>query len=93
MSAPSGRRDTVAGTSARHRARRKDTRRLLEAIEAAGGTAEQSPGQGGHWKVYLDGRYIGGLCCTPSDHRSMQNDIARLRRNGLRITSKGRYAG
>lgn len=47
----------------------------------------------GHWKVYLDGEYIGGLASTPSDHRSTQNDIARLRRRGLNIDTKGRYAG
>jgi len=83
----------VPGTSAKNRGANKEARRLLKAIEDAGGTVEPCRSRDGHWKVYLDGRYIGGLACTPTDHRSTQNDIARLRRNGLRITSKGRYEG
>jgi hypothetical protein len=83
----------VPGSSARKRARTKDARRLLEAIEAAGGVVEPCRSRDGHFKVYLDGVYIGGIASTPSDHRSTQNDIARLRRNGLRITTRGRYEG
>lgn len=81
----------VPGSSARNRGASKDTRRLLAAIESAGGTVEPCRNRAGHWKVYLDGHYIGGLACSPSDHRSTQNDIARLRRNGLAIDTKGRY--
>jgi hypothetical protein len=91
MSRPRGQGGAVAGTSSRRRAATKDTRRLLKAIEAAGGHVEPCRARDGHWKVYLDGHYIGGLACTPTDHRSTQNDIARLRRNGLNIDTKGRY--
>lgn len=81
----------VPGTSSGNRAARKETRALLAAIEAAGGNVQPCRNRQGHWKVYLDGTYIGGVACTPSDHRSTQNDIARLRRNGLSIDTKGRY--
>lgn len=73
------------------RASKKDTRKLLDAIRAAGGTVEPHRGKDGHFKVYLDGRYIGGIAGTPSDRRARANDIARLRRGGLNITSKGTY--
>lgn len=79
--------------SAGCRASRKDTRRLLDATRSAGGVVEEHQGRNGHFKVYLDGQYIGGIAGTPSDSRSRQNDIARLRRGGLRITSKGRFEG
>ncbi|UXE04455.1 HicA-like toxin [Mycobacterium phage Funsized] len=79
--------------SAGCRGSRKDTRRLLDAIRAAGGEVVAHTGKDGHWKVYLDGQYIGGIAGTPGDRRSWQNDIARLRRGGLNITSKGQYRG
>ncbi|AHJ88387.1 hypothetical protein CG91_gp087 [Mycobacterium phage 39HC] len=72
----------------------KDTRLLLEAVEAAGGECvPHGRTRPGHWKVYLGGKMIGGISGTPSDHRTRKNDIARLRRNGLNITSKGTYDG
>lgn len=73
------------------RGSRKDTRKLLDAIRAAGGTVEPHRGKDGHYKVYLDGTYLGGIAGTPSDWRARANDIARLRRGGLNITSKGHY--
>lgn len=80
----------VPGSSAKKRGcARKETRRLLEAIEAAGGVVEPCSNRSGHWKVFLDGRYIGGLAGTSSDWRGRQNDIARLRRNGLPLNTKG----
>ncbi|QPX62196.1 HicA-like toxin [Mycobacterium phage Indlovu] len=83
----------VPGSSSRRRGKSKEVRKLLEAIEQAGGEVVPCRNRDGHWKVYLDGEYIGGLASTPSDHRSTQNDIARLRRRGLNIDTKGRYAG
>lgn len=83
----------VPGSSCRRRGKSKEVRQLLDAIEAAGGTVEPCRNRDGHWKVFLDGEYIGGLAATPSDHRSTKNDIARLRRRGLNINSKGRYEG
>ncbi len=70
---------------------RKEVRELLAAIEAAGGTIEPHRSRTGHFKVYLDGQYIGGIAGTGSDHRTRANEVARLRRGGLNITSKGRY--
>lgn len=73
------------------RASKKEVRRLLDAIRQAGGDVVPHQGKNGHWKVYLDGQYIGGIAGTPGDHRAQQNDISRLRRGGLNITTKGRY--
>ena len=82
----------VPGSACRQRGTaRKETRVLLEQIELAGGTVEPCRNRSGHWKVFFQGRYIGGLSGTPSDHRGTRNDIARLRRAGLPLTSKGRY--
>lgn len=73
------------------RASRKDVAKLLDAIRAAGGEVVPHTGKNGHFKVYLDGQYLGGIAGTPSDWRARANDIARLRRGGLNIDSKGRY--
>lgn len=70
----------------------RDTRALMEAIVAAGGTLRPCRSRTGHYKVYLDGKMIGTIAGTPSEYRSRKNDIANLRRNGLQITSKGTYA-
>ena len=67
-------------------------RELIKAITAVGGEVRPG-GISGHVKVYLEGRFIGCLSGTPSDHRTTKNDSARLRRNGLNITSKGTYDG
>ncbi len=72
---------------------RKGQRELIKAVTAAGGEVRPAGGISGHVKVYLDGVFIGCLSGTPSDHRTTKNDIARLRRNGLNITSKGTYDG
>lgn len=76
--------------SGKRRIGNKDTRRLLAEIRKAGGTVIPHQGRDGHFKVYLQGEYIGGLPGTPSDHRALANDIARLRRGGLAINTKGR---
>ncbi|UJQ86604.1 HicA-like toxin [Mycobacterium phage PenguinLover67] len=81
----------VPGSGCRKRAARKETRRLLREIERAGGEVVAHQGRPGHFKVYVDGEYIGGIAGTPSDRRAMANDIARLRRGGLPLDSKGRY--
>ena len=66
---------------------------IIEAVIAAGGVVEPSSTRTGHWKVYLDGESLGGIAGTPGDWRALRNDIARLRRGGLNITSKGKYRG
>ncbi|AXH49737.1 HicA-like toxin [Gordonia phage Pleakley] len=63
----------------------KEYRDLVRKIEAAGGEVRKPTGKG-HPKVYLGGRFIMTLCCTPSDHRSRKNELARLRRAGLEIS-------
>lgn len=73
------------------RAARKEVRQLLDAITAAGGVLEPHRSRTGHFKVFLNGTYIGGVAGTASDWRTRANEIARLRRGGLPITSKGRY--
>lgn len=75
----------VKGTSCRKSGgSSKECRALVKKIEAAGGEIV-STGKSGHLKVYLDTTFIGALAGTPSDHRTWKNDIARLRRNGLKI--------
>jgi hypothetical protein len=91
--APAERRrpaDPVPGCTAKNRGSNKVLRRLIRNIEAVGGVVRPSCTRTGHWKVYLDGQYIGGLPGTPGDIRALANDIARLRRGGLRIDTKGR---
>jgi len=70
---------------------RKETRELIRQIVAAGGTVKCKKGKGRRYKVYLDGKLVGCLAVTPSDHRSHKNSIAMLRRSGLQITTKGRF--
>lgn len=82
---PGSRNSAIRGTN-------KDQRRLIKAIKQAGGEVRPS-GISGHVDVYLDGRRIGCLSGSPSDHRTTKNDIARLRRHGLAITSKGTFDG
>jgi hypothetical protein len=81
----------IDGTGRRaRRGANKTIRCLIKEIERAGGEVRPSCTRTGHWKVYLDGVYIGGLPGTPGDIRALANDIARLRRGGLRIDTKGR---
>ncbi|QIG58998.1 HicA-like toxin [Gordonia phage AnClar] len=62
----------------------KDVKQLLKAVEAAGGEVRRSK-RNPHYKIYLNGRLIGVVASTPSDHRTTLNDRAQLRRNGLDI--------
>lgn len=39
----------------------------------------------GHYKVKLDGRLVAVMASTPSDHRSMKNAKAQIRRGVRRI--------
>lgn len=61
----------------------KECRDLIKKIEAAGGVVRTGKN---HPKVYVNGRYVTALCCTPSDYRSRKNELAILRRAGLEIT-------
>lgn len=63
----------------------KDLRVLLSRVEAAGGTVKPCR-RSSHWKVYnAEGRYVTTICGTPSDWRSWRNDIANLRRAGIKV--------
>lgn len=90
MKGPVERKDVVPGTSRRTKGSCKQARDLIKVIERLGAVVKPHCSLTGHWKVYLDGRYIGGLAGTPSDRRAWANDIARLRRGGLAIDTKGR---
>ncbi len=60
---------------------RKSVRELLQALEAQGFTTRRTTK--GHWMVHKDGRYVGTLAGTPSDHRSEKNFLAAARRSGF----------
>jgi hypothetical protein len=60
--------------------RSKETRELVRKLKALG--CEVRPHKG-HWKVYRDGEYVATVPSTPSDHRTMLNVRAQLRRIGL----------
>jgi hypothetical protein len=64
-------------------------RKLIDAITAAGG--EVRPTNNCHYQVYVEGQLVATLAGTPSEYRGLKNDIARLRRAGLPLTSKGTY--
>lgn len=41
--------------------------------------------KGGHYKIYLDNRYIATDSTTASDYRAWRNLTACLRRNGINV--------
>jgi hypothetical protein len=59
----------------------RDVRRLVQAIEAAGGRVTLS--KRGHFKVYINDRLVTTLPQTPSDRRSLLNARAAIRRAGI----------
>lgn len=61
---------------------RPEVRDLIHDIRAAGGTLV--PG-GSHPKVVFQGRVLDTVPLTPSDHRSVPNTRAKLRREGLPV--------
>ncbi len=60
---------------------RKEIAQILGELDRQG--FEVKMGGSGHWKVYADNRLITTLPATPSDHRSLRNAIAILRRAGF----------
>lgn len=67
----------------RNRPPRKEIRRLVVAIEAAGGHVVRA--KSGHFKVYLNGHLVTSLPGTPSDWRGLKNTRALLRRAGVQL--------
>lgn len=47
------------------------------------------PRRNSHFFVYAGETRVGTLASTPSDWRSVRNDIGTLRRNGVPIPRKG----
>lgn len=61
---------------------RKQFRDLFRALDAQGFTYRRTGT--GHWQVRNpDGRVVTVMASTPSDHRSMRNSLADLRRAGF----------
>lgn len=65
----------------------KEIRRLLRLVEGQGCTTTKN--KKNHWKVRLPDGSLVTFPGTPSDHRSMANAVALLRRKGLEIPSRG----
>lgn len=59
----------------------KDMRKLLKSLVKAG--FEVKVTKKGHHAVYLEGRWVTTLSGTPSDHRSIKNGLAALKRAGF----------
>lgn len=73
----------VAGTG-RQGKTDKEVAELVEAVRKAGGSAELNGS--GHWKVRdASGHAVGSIPATPSDHRSLKNSQADLRRHGVGV--------
>lgn len=59
----------------------KDIRKLCKELRAQG--FEVRTTRRGHLLVRRDGVVVAGIAGTPSDHRSVKNSIAQLRRAGF----------
>lgn len=61
---------------------RKEMKELVAAAQAQGWRVEQT--SKGHWRLYApDGVHIVHLPGTPSDHRSFDNCVAKMRQYGF----------
>lgn len=66
---------------------KKETKEIIKAAERQGWRVEQL--KSGHWRFYApDGKNIVHASGTPSDHKALDNLVARLRQYGF--TWKGR---
>lgn len=64
-----------------------DLRKILKALEAQGFTVHRTTK--GHFTVHNHlGDLVATISGTPSDHRSIKNTIAALRRSGFRWPPK-----
>lgn len=72
----------IAATGRRFRGVRTDVRDLLRSAEKAGAHIER---RRRHYAVHHGGRIIATVPSTPSDHRSLKNARATIRRAGLSI--------
>lgn len=63
---------------------RKDAKQEIKRIRKLGYTVEC--GKSGHFNVTgPDGRFYGTLSGSPSDQRTLKNQLTRLRRNGANV--------
>lgn len=60
-----------------------EIKELLGKLEKQGCTIVRT--RRGHYKVFLDGKWITTLAGTPSDWRSLRNSLAPLKRAGVRL--------
>lgn len=74
------------GTSA------KAVQELVEAVRAAGAEVICSR-RSAHYKVYLDGQFIGALSSTTNSWNTHKNEWSMLRRNGLDLPCWSRRNG
>ena len=58
-----------------------DMRRMLKALEEQGFDVTRT--QRGHYEVRKDGRRVATIAGTASDHRSIRNAVAYLRKAGF----------
>lgn len=63
---------------------RKDAKQAIKKIRKAGYTVE--PANSGHFNVYdKEGTFLGTMSGSPSDQRTLRNQLTRLKRKGLEI--------
>jgi len=55
-----------------------DWKKLMEALKDEDYEVEHQ--RGGHYGIFKDGKRVGTLVCSASDHRSWQNTLGQLRR-------------
>lgn len=61
-------------------ARKSSADHVLEFARDLGCETTMNP-RNQHWRVTYQGRYVGTVAATPSDHRSMLNAKSLIRRN------------
>ncbi|MEU5430798.1 hypothetical protein AB0H73_35070 [Streptomyces olivoreticuli] len=60
----------------------KEVRQLIKALEKQGFEVRQT--KNNHYQVFKKGSFVTVLPGTPSDHRSLKNSMAYLRRAGFK---------
>lgn len=73
----------VAGTGRGQGVSHADTKQLLKEVAAQG--AHYKLTGSGHYKITMGGKTLATIPSNPSDHRSIYNSRATLRRKGLKV--------
>lgn len=79
-----GQVSAVPGTGKPMRIANKEVATLLKACASLGAVYSKD-GREGHYKITMGGKRIGTVPSTPSDHRSLANTRAQLRKKGLKV--------